>query len=421
VSAADPTTPDHVRATVATSDPTVRVPVAWTTRFTLLWLGFWMAWLVPIQLVLPNQFDAVDAAHKVRDFGITNGAAGAVALIALPLFGALCDRTTSRFGRRRVWMAAGVLVFAAALAVTGLQDSWTGVMICWLFASLGFSMASAGLFAAVADQVPIAQRGIISGAIFGPQALGLLVGLVILTQVVTSNAGGYVVLTVFLLILSLPFVLRYREALVARSRAPLSLRGLAAAMWVSPRRYPDFAWAFGGRVAVNIGNALGTTYLLYFFQHLHLHDPDNALLITTAIYLVFTLLTTYGGGTLSDRTGRRRVFVVVASVLQAIAALLLVAWPSFEAALIAAAFLGAGYGASLSVDQALVTQVLPDAESRAKDLGIMNIGNNVPQSLAPLAAALIIDQLGGYRVLFGAAGVFTIIGAVMVYRIKSVR
>jgi MFS family permease len=421
VSAADPTTPDHVRATVATSDPTVRVPVAWTTRFTLLWLGFWMAWLVPIQLVLPNQFDAVDAAHKVRDFGITNGAAGAVALIALPLFGALCDRTTSRFGRRRVWMAAGVLVFAAALAVTGLQDSWTGVMICWLFASLGFSMASAGLFAAVADQVPIAQRGIISGAIFGPQALGLLVGLVILTQVVTSNAGGYVVLTVFLLILSLPFVLRYREAFVARSKAPLSLRGLAAAMWVSPRQYPDFAWAFGGRVAVNIGNALGTTYLLYFFQHLHLHDPDNALLITTAIYLVFTLLTTYGGGTLSDRTGRRRVFVVVASVLQAIAALLLVAWPSFEAALIAAAFLGAGYGAFLSVDQALVTQVLPDAQSRAKDLGIMNIGNNVPQSLAPLAAALIIDQLGGYRVLFGTAGVFTIIGAVMVYRIKSVR
>ena len=51
----------------------------------------------------------------------------------------------------------------------------------------------------------------------------------------------------------------------------------------------------------------------------------------------------------------------------------------------------------------------------------MNIGNNVPQSLAPLAAALIIDQLGGYRTLFGAAGVFTVLGAVMVYRIRSVR
>jgi MFS family permease len=414
--------PARLAGTAAGADPTARVSTGWTTRFTLLWLGFWMGWLVPIQLVLPNQFDAVDPASKVRDFGITNGAAGVVALIALPLAGALCDHTKSRWGRRRVWMAAGVAVFAVSLAVTGLQHSWAGVMVCWLFASLGFSMASAGLFAAVADHVPVAQRGMISGAIFGPQALGLLVGLVLLTQVVTSNTGGYLVLTVALIILAGPFVLRYREALAPRSSLPLTPRGLAAAMWVSPREHPDFAWAFGGRVMVNIGNALGTTYLLYFFtDDLHLHDPDNALLVTTAIYLVFTLATTYGGGLASDRSGRRRVFVAVASVLQGVAALLLVGWPSFTAALAAAAFLGAGYGAFLSVDQALVTQVLPDAGSRAKDLGIMNIGTNVPQSLAPLGAALIIDQLGGYRTLFAAAGVFTLIGAVMVYRIGSVR
>ena len=172
---------------------------------------------------------------------------------------------------------------------------------------------------------------------------------------------------------------------------------------MSPRAHPDFAWAFGGRVAVNIGNALGTTYLLYFFTNdLQLKDPDTALLNVTAIYLVFTLITTYGGGVISDRSGRRRMFVALASVLQGVAAVLLVIWPSFCTTLIAGAFLGAGYGAFLSVDQALVTQVLPDAETRAKDLGIMNIGNNVPQALAPVAAALIIDQLGGYRILFGS-------------------
>jgi MFS family permease len=68
-----------------------------------------------------------------------------------------------------------------------------------------------------------------------------------------------------------------------------------------------------------------------------------------------------------------------------------------------------------------VTQVLPDAETRAKDLGIMNIGTNVPQAIAPVVAALVIDQLGGYRVLFAFAGVFTFIGAMSVYRIKSIR
>jgi MFS family permease len=404
------------------AEPTERVPVGWTSRFTLLWFGFWMAWLVPVQLVLPNQFAALDAAHKVRDFGITNGAAGVVALIALPVAGALCDRTRSRFGRRRIWMAAGVVVLAASLAATGPQRSWVGVMFCWMFASLGFSIASAGLFAAVADQVPVTQRGIISGAIFGPQALGLLVGLALLAEVITGTASGYLVLTVVVVIVSVPFVLRYRDSPAVGAKLPLNLRALAEAMWVSPRAYPDFAWAFGGRVAVNVGNALGTTYLLYFFTNgLHLHDPETALLYVTAIYLVFTLLTTYGGGVLSDRSGRRRIFVAIASVLQGIAALLLVAWPSFATTCIAGGFLGAGYGAFLSVDQALVTQVLPDASARAKDLGIMNIGNNVPQALAPVAAAVIIDQLGGYRVLFAFAGLFTFFGATMVYRIKSVR
>jgi MFS family permease len=375
-----------------------------------------MGWLVPVQLLLPNQFDSVDHAHKVRDFGITNGIAGAVALVALPVAGALCDRTRSRFGRRRVWMACGTLLFALSLSATGAMSSSAGIMICWAFASLGFSIASAGLFAAVADQVPVAQRGMISAAVFGPQALGLLAGLIITTQVVTGTGGGYIVMTVAVLVFSVPFVLRYRDS-GSSFTGVLSWRSL----WVSPRLYPDFAWAFGGRIGVNIGNALGTTYLLYFFRdYLHLHDPQNSLLIVTAVYLVFTLAAAYGGGSLSDRTGQRRIFVAVASFLQGIAALLLVAWPSFGTTLAAAAFLGAGYGAFLAVDQALVTQVLPDASTHAKDLGIMNIGTNVPQAVAPLLAALVIDQLGGYRVLFGAAGACTLIAALMVYRIRSV-
>src|ERR1700722_13205770 len=215
------------------AEPTERVPVGWTSRFTLLWFGFWMAWLVPVQLVLPNQFDSLDAAHKVRDFGIANGAAGVVALIALPVAGALCDRTRSRWGRRRVWMAAGVVVLAVSIAALGPQRSWAGVTICWMFASLGFSIASAGLFAAVADQVPVDQRGVISGAIFGPQALGLLVGLALLAEGITGTASGYLVLAVAVVILSIPFVRRYVDSPIIGGRLPLTLSALTEAMWVS--------------------------------------------------------------------------------------------------------------------------------------------------------------------------------------------
>ncbi len=50
----------------------------------------------------------------------------------------------------------------------------------------------------------------------------------------------------------------------------------------------------------------------------------------------------------------------------------------------------------------------------------MNVGSVGPQALAPLAAALIIGELGGYPVLFAASGITTVLGAVCVYRIRSV-
>jgi MFS family permease len=413
------------------AEPVVPVSPAWTARFGLLWFGFWMANLVPIQLVLPDQFDALDHAHKVRDFGLVSGLTGLAALITLPLFGALCDRTRSRFGRRRVWIVAGTLVFVVGLLATGPQSTWWAVGLAWLVATLGINMATAGLSAVIADEVPDHQRGTISAALYGPQAVGLLVGIAVVTALNNEGVWAYAFLALALVLCAAPFVARYRDVATVDSVdsvdsvgavAPLSLRSIVDGMWLNPRANPDFAWAFAGRLLVNLGNAFGTTYLLYFLQDdLKVAHPEDSLVVLTLIYLVFTLVATVLSGYLSDRTGRRRVFVAVAAGLQAVASFLLTFFPTFGMAMIAAAFLGAGYGAYMSVDQALITRVLPDARDRAKDLGIMNVGSVGPQALAPLGASLIIGTLGGYGVLFGTAGVTTTLGALLVYRIKSVR
>ncbi|MDT4945228.1 MAG: hypothetical protein QOH14_1961 [Pseudonocardiales bacterium] len=409
-------------AVVAMLEPTEPVPRSWTARFGLLWFGFWMANLAPIQLVLPNQFDALDHAHKVRDFGVVSGLTGLAAVLTLPVFGALCDRTSSRFGRRRVWMAGGTVLFAGGLLATGLQHTWWAVGIAWLVATLGINAATAGLTAAIADEVPDHQRGAISSAIYGPQAIGILVGVGVLTAMNNNGGWAYLVLAAALLVCAAPFIARYRDVTTTGATLPLSVRSIAAGLWISPRANPDFAWALAGRLLVNLGNAFGTTYLLYFLQdELKLANPDEGLLLLTLVYLVFTLAATVLGGYLSDRSGRRRVFVAAAAALQAIASFQLTFFPGFAMAMVAAGFLGAGYGAYMSVDQALITQVLPDAQSRAKDLGIMNVGSVGPQALAPLGASLIIGELGGYSVLFGTAGVTTVLGALLVYRVRSVR
>ena len=36
--------------------------------------------------------------------------------------------------------------------------------------------------------------------------------------------------------------------------------------WISPRRYPDFGWAWLTRFLFNVGNALGTLYLFFYLQ-----------------------------------------------------------------------------------------------------------------------------------------------------------
>jgi MFS family permease len=372
-----------------------------------------------VQLLLPLQMEDVDPVHKVRDFGLVNGLAGVAALVALPLFGALCDRTRSRWGRRRVWVAGGVAVFVVGLLLTGAAGSWTSVAAAWLLAQLGMFAAMAGLTATIADDVPPGQRGAISAAIYGPQAIGIVVGLGLVTA--TGTGAGYPLLAVLLVLVALPWVLRTRESATVAS-VPRSLADALRSTWRAPARHPDYAWAFAGRLLVNLGNALGTTYLLYFLTDgLRVTDPEGSLLVLTLVYLVATVAATWGGGVLSDRTGRRRIFVAGAAVLQACACIVLVVAPSWPSALVAGLLLGAGYGAYTSVDQALVTQVLPDASAVAGELGVMNVAVVAPQALAPLLASLVIAELGGYGVLFSVAGMFTVLGAVSVARIRSVR
>jgi MFS family permease len=397
---------------------------AWTARFALIWLGLWAAQLAPIQLLLPLQLADADPAHKVRDFGLVNGVAGVAALVALPVFGALCDRTRSRWGRRRVWVAGGVVVYAVGLLLTALAGGWLGIAGGWLVAQLGMYAAMAGLTATIADQVPPEHRGAISAAVYGPQALGIVVGLGLVTALGGEDGigAGYVALAVVLALAAVPWVLRAREAVPGAGERPRSLGAALGAMWEAPLRSRDYAWAFGGRLLVNLGNALGTTYLLYFLtDDLRVDDPDGALLVLTLVYLAATVAATWGGGVLSDRSGRRRVFVAGAAVLQASACAVLVAAPSWPSALVAGVLLGAGYGCYTSVDQALVTQVLPDLETVAGDLGVMNVAVVAPQALAPLLASLVIAELGGYGVLFGLAGVVTVLGALSVARIRTVR
>jgi MFS family permease len=113
------------------------------------------------------------------------------------------------------------------------------------------------------------------------------------------------------------------------------------------------------------------------------------------------------------------MIVTVSGILMGLAALLLTFVETWTASEIAAVFFGAGFGAYLAVDQALITQVLPAANDRAKDLGIINIAIVGPAAVAGAISALLV-HFGGYPSLFAATAIVAALGSVLVWRIKSV-
>ncbi|MGK9146503.1 MFS transporter [Plantibacter flavus] len=403
-----------------------RVTGRWIAAFAVAWLGVWMAQLAPLQLLLPAQIDAQLAPEHWVDsvvaFGIVAGAAGLCSIVAYPLTGALSDRTRSRFGRRRPWIAGGALLFAVGLVLLGLQTGIVGIGVCWCLAIIGFCILGAALTATISDQVPVAQRGYVSGWISAPQAVGVILGIALLLLLGTQMVAGYLALAVLLLVLVIPF-LRLPDPLPAGPRLErITARALVESLWISPRRHPDFGWTMLSRVLVNLGNAFSTSLLFYFLLFgLGDADAETDLLLFTIVYTVFVVLASLVLGRLSDRLGRRRIFVVAASASQALAALLLAIWPSLPMGFVAAALIGLGYGCFMSVDQALATQVLPDPASHGKDLGIMNIAQAVPQAVAPLIGALLVAWLGGFAGLYLVSAACAVAGAIAVTRVRGVR
>lgn len=412
--------------TPALAEPTVRVRAPFLATLALANLGIWLAFFTPIQNLLPRYSEQIAGADgKEAALAIVTGAGAFVAIIANPLAGALSDRTTSRFGRRRPWLLIGSLVGAIAIALLATQSSIVGLAVIWGLAQAAINASYAGLTATIPDQVPVGQRGVASGWVGLSQTLGIVLGVALVSFVVLGLVSGTLLTSVLACVLVVPFVLLLKDPRLPRAdRPPFRLGQFLRDFWVSPRQHPDFAWAWLARFLVSLGSAMATLYLLFFLQDrvgLEGTAASQGQTLLVGLYALGTILTAVIGGVLSDRSGRRKVYVVSATLVMAIAAVILIGTTTLALAMVAALILGLGYGIYLAVDQALITQVLPRAEDRARDLGVINIANSAPQVLAPVIAAPLVTVLGGYPVLYGVTAAIVVLGALAIIPIKSVR
>ncbi|HET6292507.1 MAG TPA: MFS transporter, partial [Kribbella sp.] len=190
----------------ALAEPVVGVRGRWTAAVVLANVGVFAAWLGPIQVLLAKQSDTVAPGNKEFVYGLITGVGAAVSVIANPLFGAISDRTLSRFGRRVPWVLAGAVGGAIGLLVLAGAGTVAWMLLGWCLMQLFGNMLLAAITAAVPDRVPKLQRGFVGGWVAMSQTLGALVG-VGLAAAVGGVGAGYLACAAFLLVSVVPYLL----------------------------------------------------------------------------------------------------------------------------------------------------------------------------------------------------------------------
>jgi MFS family permease len=372
---------------------------------------------------------------------------GAVPALLVPLLvGPLSDRCTSRWGRRRPYMAAGVAVNLAGLATiwyAGAIRSLPLYFAGYFVTNVGNNIATGAYSGVIPDMVPTAQRGEASGWMAGMSQLGTILG--VFSAGLLMNAGqtgaSFLVIAVSLVVFLLITALGIHEQ--PRTSVPDRVKWLdfLRSLWIDPRKHPDFAWVWITRALVVMGLWTVQEYMQNYLTDV-IGVPESRKELTAGYVLVTALIcatiTGLLGGVISDRVGRKRV-VYVANTVVAITCFVFLFGHSLPFVFVVAAVFGLGFGAYYSVDWALGCDVLPDKENAAaKDMAVWHISMVLPQSIAlPIAGALLgafgktmVPGAGGlvahytrsgYAAIFTLAAFFLLLGAVLLRNVRGVR
>ncbi|WP_433585684.1 MFS transporter [Microbacterium hydrocarbonoxydans] len=406
-----------------------KTPRGYTPGLAAVNFGVYLALLTPVMVSMAFKVQHIDPANTEGSLGLVMGVGAAFALIANPLVGRLSDRTTSRWGMRRPWILGGAIVGLGGFALIGAASSVWMVLLAWCLVQTSMNAVLAAANATLPDQVPVSSRGKVSGLVGITTPIGLLAGS-FLVNFLPGDFERFVVPGVISLILAVVFVVILKDRVLADKPADRFTIGMFFGSFVfNPRTHPDFGWTWLTKFLVMFGYAGIATFLpLYLVTKFGLAEEAaiGVILAANLASMAAMAISSPLGGLLSDKLGKRRPFVAIAGVIMVVGLVILAVAPSIPVVIIGQAVIGLGAGSFFSVDLALATEVLPNPDDVAKDLGVLNIANALPQSIAPAVAPAIIalgaaTPIGGYATwyLFGALVAFA--GAVLVYRIKGVK
>lgn len=396
--------------------------------YVLAYLAVWIAALMPIIISLPIRVRQISPGHYLADLSAILAAGAIFALLSNPFFGKLSDRTSSRWGMRRPWLIVGAFAGVAGALVIASVPTVMAAAVGWCMIQVAVNILFAVLTAILPDQIPAERRGTVSGYLSACISIAPTAGALIAQQLQSAPLWMFLAPALAVLVTSLwlAIILDDRK-LDARDLRPYGLKEFLQSFWVNWQKHPDFGWLWLSRFFRFVSLAIYLSYLTYYVtDHLRVpvSDVPGVIVLSTLIYAIMGVLGANAAGFLSDKTKRRKIFVTGGALIFAAGMLLLGMSEGLSLFYIAVGISGLGQGIFLALDFAIVSDVLPEAAtSAAKNLGVFNIANALPQSFAPAFAPFVLAIGGGanYMALFVVAGVASLLGAALVPLIRAVR
>lgn len=387
-----------------------------------------LLWLAPYYgtatVLLPARVAAIDPGNKANIVAMLSVSAMIVATIANILIGAFSDLTRSVLGRRTPWLIVGSIGSAATLVIMGRTESVPLLLFEWCIFQLFLNAIVAPLLAVISDRIAPAHRGTISSIYAFGFTLGIYGGQFVNARFLGDVTFGFNMMAIVILLSGPLAALLMRE----HSSKPMPKRQFSREMVLDnfsvPRRNArDYYLALFGKLTIMTATFAIQGYQLYIltdYLKISKDDVGHQLGTISIILMITALAMAVVAGPVSDKIGSRKGPVMLAGLLVAIGALV----PFFSVApwtmLVYALISGLGSGIFNSVDQALNVEVLPNAETAAKDLGVLNLANTGGQVLGPAIAAMAIS-VAGYQMIFPMVAVVSLIGVIMIGLIRSVR
>ncbi|MFF1253771.1 MFS transporter [Pseudarthrobacter sp. NPDC058329] len=415
----------------AGGEPTTRVS-AWFmvvyafTNFSMC-LGIFMPSLFSLaykaQLLWPDT--------KAEVLSVVVGVSAIFGLVLGPIVGVMSDRTRLRWGRRRPYLVAGVLLSGVGSLIIFVADSVPVMVVGACLGTVAICLVGTAVGVVIAENVPEVQRGKI-GALAGVSGQLAGVGAFLGGSMLTGNllllflAPTIVIAMASVLFL---FTVPDRPADLEKSTAHPGIIGVLRDLVFDPRKHRDFSLVWLGKFLLTIGIQFYATYQFFFLLDRLGLTPEDAgakMALLGGLSLLVTMGGAIGSGFLSDRLHRRKPFIYAAVILVAGGLLLMAFSTSFEVFAAAGLVLTLGIGIFSTVDVALAGDLLPDKENGASRwMSIYWISANLPTAIAPVVAPAILligsTKADNYTVLYIFAALAALGALISTKAVRSVR